>query len=870
MPFYKDFQNINNFDIKKMLFNNLTKKGLNSNYSIKLNPCNTSLPCNISNLNSSNKIYLKNQSSKRNNNEISSIKGNSLLKNSNIERKLYSPNRGNLKSVLPKPKKSFNSKISKGFHSVMNIYKLKNKLKYKIHNKVNFIEDIDNNINNNLLNPSTKKSLKKIEVKKNYLQNGEISENELSDLKTINKLTTSNNNFNNLKKKSNDINNVEINLNYLNLKENLKKTKFSYQIDGESINENNIVQLNFVENLDDSYYKNNELKESSISKNLKNFENSETLKTGNFGSEIKSNNNSKISSRKISQNLNEEESKNKINSNFNNFSVSVLPSNEFGEIQIINNLEVIKEVSSNYSSRKIEKYKSLQKNNGSLLYKILDNPTESNINFINNNSIYKNKHKSKNNDSKNERKSQHHQSSKINKTVGLKKSFNQFTLGNLRFTGFDKDEKTIWNQNKLILEKFIISSQRIKVFSDIFIKNNCFNGDYKLNYNIKDDNHNNSNIQNLNTLNSGIQISQNSSLPQLNETKNNLIKKANENIENNNFSFLDKIPKVNFTKPQAFFLLKYSFILSIFLILLTSLYIFYFISTTNDIILLNYEITKNFINRNIAIFELFYIFKISILNGKVIENFDVETGYYFSSFERSLNNFNTYSQIIKEYIKNDFLEKTDFQLIANIEKNLNTANFCNYFIYYNEEENLKNILADIKNINLINIDLQTINSNSEYNYKLEDCINKSGGLLNNGLSDFLNTSKYFIKNYYKDLVKFMEQEYKNSNNKSEILKEKIKEIFNDTSLLKIYLNINDKIYNLNRIYFKIFTGNNSYMYKKFRFYNDLVEYSLFSVLCLISVLYLILIKFIIDKPLGLILDCETFIKNSILFNTLEI
>jgi hypothetical protein len=98
----------------------------------------------------------------------------------------------------------------------------------------------------------------------------------------------------------------------------------------------------------------------------------------------------------------------------------------------------------------------------------------------------------------------------------------------------------------------------------------------------------------------------------------------------------------------------------------------------------------------------------------------------------------------------------------------------------------------------------------------------------------------------------------------------VNKIFSDERFQKIFLNLNEVIFNINEIYFQSIIQFNEIFFDNISLNHALVHYNLFLVIVVSFIIYLIIIYLKIDKPLKLINSSEKFIYNSIIYNIIDL
>jgi len=256
------------------------------------------------------------------------------------------------------------------------------------------------------------------------------------------------------------------------------------------------------------------------------------------------------------------------------------------------------------------------------------------------------------------------------------------------------------------------------------------------------------------------------------------------------------------------------------------------------------------LSSSIAVFTyVMSIYRWSIVNKKEMK-YNYKNGTVINLFSNAMENYlDSYKYL--ESLKNSLNIKKEFEYFKNLEDDFNSKEMCDYYGYYMTYLNSTNL--------------------EEYLKFKNDCEIFGGGINNFGIISSYNEMKLEIQNHYKDFVSFINTE---EGLEYKMVKDKwisyVNKIFSDERFQKIFLNLNEVIFNINEIYFQSIIQFNEIFFDNISLNHALVHYNLFLVIVVSFIIYLIIIYLKIDKPLKLINSSEKFIYNSIIYNIIDL
>jgi len=357
-----------------------------------------------------------------------------------------------------------------------------------------------------------------------------------------------------------------------------------------------------------------------------------------------------------------------------------------------------------------------------------------------------------------------------------------------------------------------------------------------------------------------------------------------------------------FTKPKIYgIILKINFFNIIFIIIY-AVFMVVFIRENFATLSTNYKFLHLFSQKNLIIFEIFLIFKHSLINFEEASflspdnfknsNYIINTIIYYKEKNNPSNLINTNKIILfEETLKNyeniviEIKKFMDYPFLADIrtfENEFNSKSFCDkyanftYFKNFNNHSNNEN--------------------NSEFEFYRDSCLKDSMGLNQFGLQQSLDTMINIIKNFYLDLKDLIFKDddlyfslksrresmsYKKENNNNDS-----RNNFNDSNIEKIKKIA--KKFTKNNSYRKITANMNTFIFEtwlyQINFINDflirkedeilmrhdIIHFLIYIVVLIICFFNIFSFYFIIHKPNNLIDFSYNLIYNSIKYNILNI
>ena len=342
-----------------------------------------------------------------------------------------------------------------------------------------------------------------------------------------------------------------------------------------------------------------------------------------------------------------------------------------------------------------------------------------------------------------------------------------------------------------------------------------------------------------------------------NVTEENLSKV--KNLQTENFSTIE------YKKPQIFNILRNFLLFFLLILVLISIGLIYYLYYAYDLILEFYDLKNTFLIRNSILFEIIYILKISIMNKENLQFNIYKNSTKYDLFEESIANMELNLEIIKKYNNENNLERFNLINVKFFEDVLQTKYFCEYFSFYKNKNNIKNIISNLSVIPNITIEylesLKISDANFNENYNL--CNSLTGNFFKTGFYEFLNIAKYNLKNVMSDF-----KNYISGKNDKEIYENKVIDLLNSGNLIVLEFCFNNILFDLNEIYIELLEESENAFFEKIFLFHTLTNYALISVIGIICILYFNVLFILIYKQNIVSDEAERIIKNSIYFKIL--